>query len=138
MQGVFLFGANYILVYHATLAQRTGCRGVSAIVLMNIATAPLFLKRKVEPLRCGGGDHRFAGVALMFAPEFEVLEKAHDTSSSTDQKRDPGLGFGRRWVPTPPPKYDNEKTSKGLPRAKPMPTECHRCPVVADPDPGRE
>lgn len=93
MQGVFLFGANYILVYHATPHLPSGLVAVvfSAIVLMNIANGALFLKRKVEPRAVVAAIIGLVGIALVFAPEFEVLEGG--VATSTDQSVILGLGL---------------------------------------------
>ena len=75
LQGLMLFGLNYLVIYWATNDLTSGLIAVvfSTIVLMNIANAALFLKRAVNPAVVAGGLFGLAGICLVFWPELKQL-----------------------------------------------------------------
>ena len=109
----------------------------SAIVLMNIANGALFLKRKVEP-RAVVVAIIGLGIALVFAPEFEVLEGG--VATSTDQSVILGLGFMLGTYTRLPGQHDiNEKPASGFARSA---NQCLRngfmvALLLLTPDPGQ-
>ncbi|HYE49117.1 MAG TPA: EamA family transporter [Azospirillaceae bacterium] len=74
LTGVFTFSLNYLLVYMATghLSSGLVAVGGSALSLMNILNARLFLKQPVRGDVLAGGVLGVAGVLLLFLPEFEL------------------------------------------------------------------
>ncbi len=76
LQGVFLFGLNYVLVYFATERLTSGLIAVlfSTIVFMNILNGALFLRRRTTVAVLGGASMGLLGIALVFWPELMHLE----------------------------------------------------------------
>jgi drug/metabolite transporter (DMT)-like permease len=78
LQGLLLFGINYVVFYWATGLMTSGLIAVvfSTIVLMNIFLAALFFGQRVEPLVVAGASLGLAGIALVFWPEFAISRSA--------------------------------------------------------------
>lgn len=76
VQGLSLFGLNYMVVYWATADLSSGLVAVmfSTIVVMNIANGALFFgKRPTRPVMAGALVG-LIGIGLVFLPEFAALE----------------------------------------------------------------
>jgi drug/metabolite transporter (DMT)-like permease len=80
LQGLLLFGANYLLVYMATGMLTSGLIALlfSSIIFMNIALAALLFRRPIEPPVVAGALLGLTGIGLVFWPELAKL----DTSST--------------------------------------------------------
>ena len=80
LQGLMLFGANYVVVYHATSLLTSGLIALlfSTIIFMNIALAALFFRRPLEPPVLFGALLGLAGIGLVFWPELAVLDLSSD------------------------------------------------------------
>ena len=80
LQGLLLFGANYLLVYHATGLLTSGLIALlfSTIIFMNIALAALLFRRPLEPPVLAGAALGLAGIALVFWPELAHLDLSSD------------------------------------------------------------
>jgi len=80
LQGLMLFGANYLLVYLATSLLTSGLIALlfSSIIFMNIALSMLLFRRPIEPPVVAGALLGLTGIGLVFWPELTVL----DTSST--------------------------------------------------------
>ncbi|MDE1146590.1 MAG: EamA family transporter [Azospirillaceae bacterium] len=74
MVGTFNFSINYLLVYMATERLPSGLVAVagSALSLMNVLNARLFLRQPIRPLVLLGGLVGMTGVVLLFLPELRV------------------------------------------------------------------
>ncbi|TWB20907.1 EamA-like transporter family protein [Nitrospirillum amazonense] len=72
--GAFTFSTNYLLVYLATERLPSGLVAVagSALSLMNVLNARIFLRQPVRPLVLLGGLIGMTGVVLLFLPELQV------------------------------------------------------------------
>lgn len=81
LQGLLLFGANYLLVYLATGLLTSGLIALlfSSIIVMNIVLAALLFRRRIEPPVVAGALLGLAGIGLVFWPEMASL----DTSASS-------------------------------------------------------
>ena len=75
IQGLTLFGVNYMVVYWATADLTSGLIAVvfSTIVLMNIANSALFFGRRPAASVMAGALLGLAGISLVFLPELSVL-----------------------------------------------------------------
>jgi drug/metabolite transporter (DMT)-like permease len=75
VQGLTLFGVNYMVVYWATADLTSGLIAVvfSTIVLMNIANSALFFGRRPAASVMAGALLGLAGISLVFLPELSVL-----------------------------------------------------------------
>ncbi len=71
LQGVLLFCANYVLIYHAAIYVSSGLIAVlfSLIVIMNAGFGRVFFGTEIDPKLLLAGLIGTAGVALMFLPE---------------------------------------------------------------------
>jgi len=80
LQGLMLFGANYLLVYLATSLLTSGLIALlfSSIIFMNIALSMLLFRRPIEAPVVAGALLGLTGIGLVFWPELTVL----DTSST--------------------------------------------------------
>lgn len=78
LQGLLLFGINYVVFYWATGLMTSGLIAVvfSTIVLLNIFLAALFFGQRVEPLVVAGACLGLAGIALVFWPELAAIRPA--------------------------------------------------------------
>jgi len=85
LQGLLLFGANYLLVYHATGLLTSGLIALlfSTIIFMNIALAALLFRRPLEPPVLAGAALGLAGIALVFWPELAHLDLSSDALRGT-------------------------------------------------------
>ncbi|MBB6251476.1 DMT family transporter [Nitrospirillum iridis] len=74
MVGTFTFSTNYLLVYLATERLPSGLVAVagSALSLMNVLNARVFLGQAIRPLVLLGGLIGVSGVVLLFLPELRV------------------------------------------------------------------
>jgi len=83
LQGLFLFGINYVLVYLAESALTSGLVAVtfSLIVLCNIAFLRLFYGVPMKPHALAGALLGIAGVALLFWPELTQTRLSADRRS---------------------------------------------------------
>ena len=75
MQGVFLFGVNYLLFYLAELQITSGLAAVvfSTIVIMNLLNGRLFLGTPIELRVLLGGALGMVGLVLLFWPEMAAV-----------------------------------------------------------------
>ncbi len=71
LQGLLLFGLNYVVFYRATGLMTSGLIAVvfSTIVLMNIFLSALFFGQRIEPAVTAGACVGLAGIGLVFWPE---------------------------------------------------------------------
>ncbi len=71
LQGMLLFGFNYLLFYIAELYINSGLAAVifSTILLMNVVNSALFLKNPVESKVIVAGLFGLTGIVLVFQPE---------------------------------------------------------------------
>lgn len=76
LQGLTLFGFNYLVVYWATPYLTSGLIAVvfSTIVLMNIANGALFFGKRADASVIAGALIGLAGICLVFLPELSNLE----------------------------------------------------------------
>jgi len=76
LQGLSLFGLNYLLVYWATSELTSGLIAVvfSTIVLMNIFNSAIFFRKPMSPLMVVGALLGLAGISLVFWPELANLK----------------------------------------------------------------
>ncbi|WP_426417903.1 DMT family transporter [Aestuariirhabdus sp. LZHN29] len=76
LQGLTLFGFNYMVVYWATSDLTSGLIAVvfSTIVLMNIANGALFFGKRPAPSVLAGALIGLVGICLVFLPEFAYLD----------------------------------------------------------------
>jgi drug/metabolite transporter (DMT)-like permease len=81
LQGLLLFGANYLLIYLATGLLTSGLIALlfSSIIFMNIVLAALFFRRPVEPPVVAGAVLGLTGIGLVFWPELAVLDASAAT-----------------------------------------------------------
>lgn len=72
LQGVLLFGINYVCVYLAELEVTSALVAVvfSLMVFMNIAGTRIFFGTPVKPATLAGALLGVGGIALVFLPEF--------------------------------------------------------------------
>lgn len=75
LQGLSLFGFNYIVVYWATADLTSGLIAVvfSTIVLMNIANGALFFGKRPAATVLAGALVGLSGIVMVFLPEFAQL-----------------------------------------------------------------
>lgn len=80
LQGLLLFGANYVVVYHATGLLTSGLIALlfSTIIFMNIAFAALLFRRPLERPVLAGAALGLGGIALVFWPELASLDLSSD------------------------------------------------------------
>jgi drug/metabolite transporter (DMT)-like permease len=80
LQGLLLFGANYLLVYLATSLLTSGLIALlfSSIIVMNIVLAALFFRRRIEPPVVAGALLGLGGIGLVFWPELVLLDPSAD------------------------------------------------------------
>lgn len=71
LQGLLLFGFNYLFFYIAELSLTSGLAAVifSTILLMNIGNGALILKHSIEKRVVAGGSLGLLGIILVFRPE---------------------------------------------------------------------
>tara|TARA_R110002095_G_scaffold216222_1_gene212573 strand:+ start:926 stop:1840 length:915 start_codon:yes stop_codon:yes gene_type:complete len=76
VQGLTLFGFNYMLVYWATADLTSGLIAVlfSTIVLMNIANGALFFGKRPAASVLAGALLGLVGICLVFLPELATLD----------------------------------------------------------------
>jgi drug/metabolite transporter (DMT)-like permease len=76
LQGLSLFGFNYMVVYWATADLTSGLIAVvfSTIVLMNIANGALFFGKRPAGAVLAGALVGLVGIVLVFLPEFAQLD----------------------------------------------------------------
>lgn len=86
LQGLFMFGTNYVLVYSAEQHLASGLVAVtfSLFVFFNIFGMRLFFGEPIKPLAFGGAVLGVIGVVLIFLPQL------HDVSGTGDT----AYGFG--------------------------------------------
>ena len=82
LQGVLLFGINYVCVYIAETSVTSGLVAVifSLVVFLNIAGTRIFLGTPVKPATVWGAILGVSGVALVFLPEFKQGGAARDVT----------------------------------------------------------
>jgi drug/metabolite transporter (DMT)-like permease len=80
LQGLLLFGANYLLVYLATSLLTSGLVALlfSSIIVMNIVLAALLFRRRIEPPVVAGALLGLGGIGLVFWPELVLLDPSAD------------------------------------------------------------
>lgn len=71
LQGLFLFGINYVLVYFAELYLASGLVAVvfSLVTLCNIGLLRIFFGTPIKPLVLAGASLGIGGVVLLFWPD---------------------------------------------------------------------
>lgn len=71
MQGMLLFGFNYLMFYEASLYLTSGLTAVifSTVVIMNIINGAIFLGSRVDNRVVFGGGIGLVGMGLVFGPE---------------------------------------------------------------------
>ena len=71
LQGILLFGLNYLLFYIAELHVTSGLAAVifSTILVMNMVNGAIFLKSSIDGMVMFGGLLGLAGIILVFRPE---------------------------------------------------------------------
>lgn len=81
LQGLFLFGINYLLFYIAELYIASGLAAVifSTIVLMNIVNGSLFLKSPIDRRVVFGGLLGLTGIGLVFKSEITTLSASTES-----------------------------------------------------------
>ncbi len=82
LQGLFIFGFNYWLVYMAELHLTSGLVGLlfSTLVFMNILNSRIFLKTPFEPRVLIGGAMGLGGMALVFQKDLVAFSFSSGTS----------------------------------------------------------
>ena len=82
LQGLFIFGFNYWLVYMAELHLTSGLVGLlfSTLVFMNILNSRIFLKTPFEPRILIGGAMGLGGMALVFQKDLIAFSFSSETS----------------------------------------------------------
>ena len=80
LQGLFLFGFNYVLFYLAELHVTSGLAAVifSMILMMNIVNGAVFLKTPVDRRVIIGGSLGLIGIVLVFRPEIISFSVEND------------------------------------------------------------
>jgi drug/metabolite transporter (DMT)-like permease len=80
LQGLFLFGFNYLLFYLAELHVTSGLAAVifSMILMMNIVNGAVFLKTPVDRRVIVGGILGLSGIVLVFRPEIISYSVGND------------------------------------------------------------
>ena len=80
LQGMLLFGFNYLLFYVAELHLASGLAAVifSTILLMNMINGAIFLHSAIDTRVVVGGLFGLVGIILVFRPELSSYSIAHD------------------------------------------------------------
>ena len=80
LQGIFLFGLNYLFFYIAELHVTSGLAAVifSTILIMNIINGAIFLKSAIDGMVVIGGLLGLAGIILVFRPEISSFSLEND------------------------------------------------------------
>ncbi len=75
LQGVFLFGLNYLLFYVSELYLTSGLAAViySTTLIMNIVNSAIFLKSPLDLKVIVGGMFGLIGIVMVFKPELTVF-----------------------------------------------------------------
>lgn len=78
LQGLLLFGLNYVIFYWASGLMTSGLIAVifSTIVLLNIFLSAVFFGQRMEPLVVAGACLGLAGIGLVFWPELATMQPA--------------------------------------------------------------
>jgi drug/metabolite transporter (DMT)-like permease len=80
LQGILLFGLNYLFFYIAELHVTSGLAAVifSTILIMNIINGAIFLKSAINGMVVIGGLLGLAGIILVFRPEISSFSLEND------------------------------------------------------------
>jgi len=80
LQGIFLFGFNYLLFYVAELHVTSGLAAVifSTILMMNMINGAIFLRTPIDGRVIIGGVLGLAGIVLVFRPEITTFSLEND------------------------------------------------------------
>jgi drug/metabolite transporter (DMT)-like permease len=80
LQGILLFGLNYLFFYIAELHVTSGLAAVifSTILIMNIINGAIFLKSAIDGMVVIGGLLGLAGIILVFRPEISSFSLGND------------------------------------------------------------
>ncbi len=80
LQGLLLFGFNYLLFYIAELYVTSGLAAVifSTILLMNMVNGAIFLKSPIDGRVIIGGILGLSGIVLVFRPEITSYSLEND------------------------------------------------------------
>jgi len=80
LQGILLFGLNYLFFYIAELHVTSGLAAVifSTILIMNIVNGAIFLKSTIDGKVVFGGLLGLAGIILVFRPEISSFSLEND------------------------------------------------------------
>lgn len=78
VQGIILFGVNYLFFYNAAQYLTSGLLAVvfSTVVVLNIILGAVFLGLRLEARMVGGAALGLAGIAAVFWPEVSALSLA--------------------------------------------------------------
>lgn len=81
LQGLLLFGSNYLFFYLAELHITSGLAAVifSTILLMNLLNGALFLRSPIDLKVVYGGSLGLIGIALVFKPEISTFSIENDS-----------------------------------------------------------
>ncbi len=80
LQGILLFGFNYLFFYIAELHVTSGLAAVifSTILVMNMINGAIFLKSAIDGMVAIGGLLGLAGIILVFRPEISSFSLEND------------------------------------------------------------
>lgn len=80
LQGILLFGCNYLLFYLAELHVTSGLAAVifSTILLMNMINGAIFLRTPIDSRVILGGALGLTGIVLVFRPEITTFSLQND------------------------------------------------------------
>ena len=81
LQGILLFGFNYLFFYIAELYLASGLAAVifSTILVMNIVNGAIFLRQPIDRRVLIGGALGLLGIVLMFRPELSAVSLARQS-----------------------------------------------------------
>lgn len=111
LQGIGLFGINYLLVYFATGRVTSGLVAVvfSTIVFWNLINERLFFRTPFEPRVLAAAALGLSGIALIFLPEVQMLSLEGSTLQGM------GLALAGTWLASLGNMAAVRNTSRGLP-----------------------
>lgn len=111
LQGIGLFGINYLLVYFATGRVTSGLVAVvfSTIVFWNLINERIFFRAPFEPRVLGAAALGLAGIVLIFLPEVRML------SLQGPALQGMGFALAGTWLASLGNMAAVRNTSRGLP-----------------------
>ena len=102
LQGLLLFGTNYVLVYMSETHISSGLTAVifSSMVFWNILGMRLFYATPLRPLALAGASLGVLGVGLVFAPELTSFSAGGTGSWNVTRGSPPARFFScDRYLP---------------------------------------